>query len=42
MRDLTELTIAFNTKSECIWVKTYEEADFITDLRQLVIDKYSN
>lgn len=42
MRDLNELNIAFNTKSECIWVKTYEEADFIKDLRQLIIDNHKD
>ena len=29
MRDLSELIVALKAKIECIWVKTYEEADFI-------------
>ena len=43
MRDLSELIVALKAKIECIWVKTYEEADFIEDFREVFLEQeYDN
>lgn len=43
MRDLSELIVALKAKIECIWVKTYEEADFIEDFREIFLEQeYDN
>lgn len=44
MRDLTEIRDLLATKTECIWVQTIEEQDFLDDFLTMLVDnpKYQN